>query len=91
MLGCPPTTPARSPPWSGTSYPNIQGSTPGTTHYITLLEHGYARHELTLALLFLVLFAIPFRRCQRWAWCATWILSNIAATVDLPSSARPVR
>ncbi len=47
--------------------------------------------NLTFALLFLVLLAIPFRRRQRWAWWAAWILSNIAATVDLPSSARPVR
>jgi len=39
---------------------------------------------LTFALLFLVLLAIPFRRRQRWAWWAAWILSNIAATVDLP-------
>jgi len=61
---------------SGTSYPNTQGSTPGTTHYITLLEHGYARHELTFTLLFLVLLAIHFRRRQRWAWWAAWMLVN---------------
>jgi len=34
---------------SDTSFPNTQGATPGTTHYITLLERGYALHELTFA------------------------------------------
>jgi len=34
---------------SGTSFSNTQGSTPGTARYITLLERGYALHELTFA------------------------------------------
>jgi len=68
---------------SGTSFSNTQGSTPGTARYITLLERGYALHELTFALLFLVLLAIPFRRRQRWAWWAAWILmiANLGYTL----------
>ena len=82
MLGCPPTTPARSPPWPAPHIPT-PSSTPGTTHYITLLERGYALHELTFALLFLVLLAILFRRRQRWAWWAAWILmiANLGYTL----------
>lgn len=43
-----------------------------TARYITLLERGYALHELVFAILFLTILAIPFRRRQRWAWYACW-------------------
>ncbi|HKT02806.1 MAG TPA: hypothetical protein VJT31_25015 [Rugosimonospora sp.] len=43
-----------------------------TAGYITLLERGYALHELVFALLFVVLLAVPFRRRNRWAWYACW-------------------
>ena len=49
-------------------------ATPGLARYITLLERGYALHELTFALLFVVIVAVPFRRGQRWAWWAAWIV-----------------
>jgi hypothetical protein len=59
---------------AGTHWSQAQASTPGTARYITLLERGYALHELTFALLFLLIVAIPFRRRQPWAWWAAWIL-----------------
>jgi hypothetical protein len=59
---------------TGTSWPHAQAATPGLARYITLLERGYALHELTFALLFVVIVALPFRRGQRWAWCAAWIV-----------------
>jgi hypothetical protein len=31
-----------------------------------VLERGYALHELTFALLFIVILIFPFRRRQRW-------------------------
>jgi hypothetical protein len=40
--------------------------------YITLLERGYALHELVFAILFLAILAIPFRHRHRWAWYACW-------------------
>jgi hypothetical protein len=49
-------------------------SWPGLARYVTLLERGYALHELTFALLFVVIVAVPFRRGQRWAWWAAWIV-----------------
>jgi len=50
-----------------------------------LRHHGRARvalHELTFALLFIVLIAIPFRRGQRWAWWAAWLpmIANLGYT-----------
>lgn len=57
---------------AGTSWTTAQHATPGTTAYITLLERGYALHELVFAILFLTILAIPFRRRQRWAWFACW-------------------
>ena len=47
--------------------------TTGPAHYITQLEYGYALHELTFGLLFVVLVLIPFRRGEMWAWWAGWI------------------
>ncbi len=52
----------------------VDGLGAGLASYITVLERGYALHELTFALLFLVLIVVPFRRGQRWAWCTAWIL-----------------
>lgn len=49
----------------------------GPSQYIRQLEVGYALHELTFALFFLVIVAIPLRTGQRWAWWACWI-SEIA-------------
>ena len=58
---------------AGTNWPHAQAATPGLAHYVTLLERGYALHELTFAVLFLVIIAVPFRRRHRWAWWAAWI------------------
>jgi hypothetical protein len=41
---------------------------------VSLLEIGYAVHELVFGLLFLVIVAIPFRKGERWAWWANWIV-----------------
>src|SRR5437764_13285047 len=51
---------------AGTGWPQAQATAPGTTRYATLLERGYALHELTFALLFLLIVAIPFRQRQPW-------------------------
>ena len=59
---------------AGTSWPHARASVPGMASYITLLDRGCAVHELTFALLFLVIVAVPFRRRQRWTWWAAWLL-----------------
>ena len=57
---------------TGASWATVRHGSPGVTGYITLLERGYALHELVYALLFLTILAIPFRQRQRWAWSACW-------------------
>lgn len=57
---------------AGSAFSTVKNSAPGTAHYITTLEYGYALHELTFGLLFLLLVLIPFRRGERWAWFACW-------------------
>jgi hypothetical protein len=57
---------------SGTNWTTLKAGQPGTAHYITVLERGYALHELTFAVLFLAIVAIPFRARRRWAWWACW-------------------
>jgi hypothetical protein len=57
---------------AGTGWDAARHGTPGTTAYITLLERGYALHELVFAILFLTILAIPFRHRKRWAWWACW-------------------
>jgi hypothetical protein len=59
---------------AGTPFSAAKAATPGTAHYITTLEYGYALHELTFGLLFLVIVLIPLRRGERWAWFACWIV-----------------
>ncbi len=53
---------------TGTRWSTAQPTAP----YITLLERGYALHELVFAILFLIVLAIPFRQGRRWAWFACW-------------------
>ncbi len=67
---------------TGTGFPQLAAATPGVTSYTTLLERGYALHELTFAALFLVLLLVPFRRGQRWAWWTAWIpmIANLGYT-----------
>ncbi len=68
---------------AGMTWAAAQQSARGTTHYITLLEKGYAVHELVFALLFLAIVAIPFRRGERWAWWACWSLLIATAVYSL--------
>lgn len=56
---------------TGQDFPGAQAG--GPAGYIRQLELGYAVHELTFGLFFVVIVAIPFRRGQRWAWWACWI------------------
>ena len=56
-------------PWSST-----QASIPPVAAYITLLETGYAIHELVFGILFLVIVAIPLRRGHWWAWWVAWVV-----------------
>lgn len=62
---------------AGQAFPGVHAS--GVARYIRQLELGYALHELTFALFFLVIVAIPFRGGRRWAWWACWI--SLIATV----------
>lgn len=62
---------------TGHSFPGVQAA--GPARYIRQLEYGYALHELTFALFFLVIVAIPLRAGQRWAWLTCWL--TLIATV----------
>jgi hypothetical protein len=57
---------------AGQSWPNVQTTAPGVASYITLLETGYAIHELVFGVLFLGIVAVPLRRGQWWAWWLAW-------------------
>jgi hypothetical protein len=59
---------------TGRAWPAFKTAQPGAAHYITLVERGYALHELVFAILFLIIVAIPLRAGQRWAWWACWIV-----------------
>jgi hypothetical protein len=59
---------------SGTAWASFKAAHAGAASYITLLERGYALHELTFAILFLAILAIPFRARQQWAWWTCWAL-----------------
>lgn len=56
------------------SWDQARAAAPGVADYITVLERGYALHELTFALLFLAIVLVPFRRRERWAWWSLWLL-----------------
>ena len=64
---------------AGLSWDEARRAALGPARYITLLEVGYAVHELVFGLLFLAIVALPFRQRQRWAWWACWatMLANI--------------
>ena len=57
---------------AGRTWASFKAAQPGAAHYITLVERGYAVHELVFAILFLVIVTIPLRAGQRWAWLACW-------------------
>lgn len=57
---------------TGQTWAAFKAAQPGAAHYITLVERGYALHELVFAALFLVIVAIPLRAGQRWSWWACW-------------------
>src|SRR5215216_5902732 len=51
-----------------------------TLNHAALLFLGYTAFTLYA----LVVIAIPFRRCEKWAWYATWILPiGLAASAAL--------
>jgi hypothetical protein len=52
---------------TGQGWASFKAAQPGAAHYITLVERGYALHELVFAILFLTIAAIPLRAGQRWA------------------------
>jgi hypothetical protein len=53
--------------FAGQSFGSVLASSPGVARYVTNLEVGYALHELTFAVLFLVLVLVPLRRGRVWA------------------------
>jgi hypothetical protein len=59
---------------AGMDWTAARAAAAGLTKYVSLLEIGYALHELVFGLLFLIIVAIPFRRGERWAWLACWVV-----------------
>jgi hypothetical protein len=57
---------------AGTSWAAFKAGHPGAAQYVTLLERGYALHELAFTILFLIIVIIPFRERRWWAWWACW-------------------
>lgn len=57
---------------AGRTWTSFKATQPGVAHYVTLVERGYALHELVFAILFLIIVTIPLRAGQRWAWWAGW-------------------
>jgi hypothetical protein len=64
---------------AGQPFSSLVLSTPGVARYVTNLEVGYALHELTFAVLFLVLVLVPLRRGRMWSWLTCWavMIANI--------------
>jgi hypothetical protein len=59
---------------TGTSWAAFKTVHPGAAQYVTLLERGYALHELVFAVLFLLIVLVPYRMRRWWAWWACWTL-----------------
>lgn len=57
---------------AGATWTAAKAASPGVASYITVLEYGYAIHELVFGLLFFVIVAVPVRRGATWAWWACW-------------------
>jgi hypothetical protein len=57
---------------AGAPWPAARQAQPAIAHYITMLERGYALHEITFAVLFLVIVAVGVRARRLWAWLACW-------------------
>jgi hypothetical protein len=76
---------------TGRTWASFKAAQPGAAHYVTLLERGYALHELTFAILFLLIVAIPLRAGQRWAWWACWtvLIAYLGYTFTLASTTAP--
>ncbi len=68
---------------AGLSWESAKQAAAGPTRYITLLEVAYAVHELVFGILFLLIVAIPFRRRNRWAWWACWVVMLANLTYSL--------
>jgi hypothetical protein len=67
---------------AGQAFGSVVAASPGVARYVTNLEVGYALHELTFAVLFLVLVLVPLRRGNVWAWLACWavMIANVGYT-----------
>jgi hypothetical protein len=57
---------------TGVVWGHAQATALGMARYVTLLETGYALHELVFGIFFLVIVILPFRQGQRWAWWGCW-------------------
>jgi len=70
---------------AGRTWASFKAAQPGAAHYVTLVERGYALHELTFAILFLIIVVIPPRAGQRWAWWACWavLIAYLGYTLHL--------
>lgn len=68
---------------AGVSWSAAKSSSRGITKYVTLLETGYAVHELVFGIMFITILVIPFRRGERWAWWVCWAVMLAAITYSL--------
>jgi hypothetical protein len=64
---------------TGQTWAAARAAEPGTTRYVSVLEHADAIHEAAFAVLFLLLIALPLRRGERWAWWAAWAAVAVQA------------
>jgi hypothetical protein len=67
---------------AGQPFGSVMSSSPGVARCVTNLEIGYALHELTFAVLVLVLVLVPLRPGRAWAWLASWavMIANVGYT-----------
>jgi len=70
---------------SGSSWGAARAAEPGFARFVSVLEQGYALHELVLGVLFLVIVAIPFRRGEKWSWFTCWavLIAEVGYTFTL--------
>ncbi|MGI8609095.1 MAG: hypothetical protein ACR2MY_07705 [Candidatus Dormibacteria bacterium] len=59
---------------AGGNWSSFRISAPGAGRFVSVLEVGYALHELVFGILALLIVVIPFRHGERWAWFACWAL-----------------
>lgn len=68
---------------TGVSWAEAQGSLPGMAQYVSITIQSEAQFQIGFLIFLIAVAAGPYRKGERWAWYAMWVVPILLITLGL--------